>query len=180
MNLAPGEANIFLAGFMLSGKTTVGRELARMTGRRLIDTDAVIEASEGKNVPEIFAESGEPAFRAMERAAVEKSASESKSIVALGGGALMDEANLAAVRKSGVVYYLHTDAAVVVARASADPGSRPLLKGADIGQVMRMMDSRDPTYRRAADRVVDASRPAVDVASDILADFESRTGEEPS
>lgn len=171
--------NIFLTGFMLSGKSTVGRELARLSGRRLVDTDGLVEASEGRSVSDIFAAAGEPAFREMERSAVLEASSGSEAIVALGGGALLDARNVVVVRRSGLVYYLRAEADLVLARRESEPGVRPLVDGAHPDEILRMIRQREESYRMASDAVLDASLPADELAIAILSDFESRTGVKP-
>ena len=79
---------IVLTGFMGSGKSTVGRRLAQRLGWRFVDLDSLIEQRDGRAVSRIFADSGEPAFRAMETDALTSSLRESRLVVALGGGAL--------------------------------------------------------------------------------------------
>ncbi len=86
-----GRDNIFIGGFMCSGKTSVGSELARRLGWTFTDTDRVIEERAGMTVPEIFSILGEPAFRRYEFAAVAGALEGSRQVVSLGGGALVNE-----------------------------------------------------------------------------------------
>ena len=169
-----GKTNIVLAGFMYSGKSTIGVLVARSTGRRLLDTDAMIEAETGSTVSDIFAGPGEAAFRELERSVVARAAAGDDLVIALGGGALMDEANVKQVTGTGVIYYLDLDAAEVMQRAAGSSG-RPLLDGKSVGGVKRLLDGRRDAYLRAADVVVPAAgRKPAEIAEEIVRDFNQR------
>src|SRR5712692_9411329 len=90
---------------MGSGKTEIGRQLAERTGREFIDTDEIVE-SEGSTIADIFAAEGERGFRARERRAVQHAARARRAVIATGGGAVLDPANVKALRRNGVVVYL--------------------------------------------------------------------------
>lgn len=168
------KTNIVLAGFMYSGKSTIGELVARSTGRRLLDTDAMIERETGSKVSDIFAGPGEGVFRELERSAITRAAAGDGLVIALGGGALMDEANVEKVSGTGVIYYLDLDANEVVRRA-AGSSSRPLLDGKSVAGVKRLLDGRRDAYLRAADAVVQtAGREPVDIADEIVRDFNQR------
>src|SRR5687768_16273600 len=110
---------------MGSGKTEVGWALASNTGRRLIDTDDMVE-SLGRSISEIFASDGETAFRAMERDAIAKAAQRKAAIVATGGGAVLDPANVDALRRTGVLVHLHAEPDEIVRRLASSE-NRPLV-----------------------------------------------------
>jgi len=168
------KTNIVLAGFMYSGKSTVGELVARSTGMRLVDTDAMIELETGETVSEIFAGRGESAFRDLERAVVERVAAGGDLIIALGGGALMDETNVKKVTRTGVVYYLDLDADEVMRRATGSSG-RPLLDGKSVGGVKRLLDGRRDAYLRAADVIIyTGGREPGEIAEEIARDFNQR------
>jgi shikimate kinase len=170
------KTNIVLAGFMYSGKSTIGELVARSTGRRLVDTDEMIERETGSTVSEIFAGRGESAFRDLERSVVERVAGGGDLVIALGGGALMDEANVEKVTETGVVYYLALDADEVVRRAAGSSG-RPLLDGKSVEGVKRLLDGRRDAYLRAADLIVEtAGREPGEIADEIARDFNQRKG----
>ncbi|MFI5349465.1 MAG: shikimate kinase [Elusimicrobiota bacterium] len=120
---------VYLTGFMGTGKSVVGRELARRLKRTFVDLDAVIERSSGKSVAELFEKRGERAFRRLESAALKKTAKKRGLVVALGGGALLDRRNLALVGKTGVLVRLTCSRRELVRRLRASRLSRPLLAG---------------------------------------------------
>ena len=176
------KTNIVLTGFMYSGKSTVGELVAASTGKGFVDTDAMIESETGMAISEIFGGQGEDAFRKMERGAVERVSAGGEQVIALGGGAVMDEANIAMVRESGVVYYLKVDAGEVARRAAGSSG-RPLLDGRSPEEVKRLLESRRDSYIRAADAIVEtAGRSPAQIADEIARDFKmkkSRDGGDP-
>ena len=117
--------NMVLAGFMGTGKTTIGRLVAGLTGLAFVDTDDLIVAEAGRSIAAIFAEDGEAAFRALEAAVCLRVAGQSGQVVATGGGALLNPAVLAAFVEGGVVIGLHCELAEIVRRVGHDP-ARPL------------------------------------------------------
>ncbi len=150
---APG--NVFLIGFMASGKTRVGRALARRLGSRFVDADLEVERSEGRKVAEIFASRGEAHFRELEVRAIARIAGGEGQVVGVGGGAAMDPRNVAAMRRAGVVVYLETPLAVLFERAEKQgTASRPVWRGATRTARLRNMAllyaARRGAYRRAA------------------------------
>ena len=100
------EKNIVLIGMMGSGKTTVGRLLARRLGRELADTDALIEQRTGRSIPDIFARDGEPAFRALELELCRELSGRKGLVIACGGGLPMQEEAIAALKENGLVFWL--------------------------------------------------------------------------
>ncbi|BDG09551.1 shikimate kinase [Anaeromyxobacter paludicola] len=130
-----------LAGMMGAGKSTVGRELARLLGRRFVCTDAVIEARAGKPIARIFAEDGEPAFRALERQVVASLAG--PLVVDLGGGAFCAQASAEHLLRRGRVVFLDVSAAEAARRIGAT-GHRPLAASWE-----PLLRRRLPLYRRA-------------------------------
>ncbi|MFH1725897.1 MAG: shikimate kinase [Elusimicrobiota bacterium] len=139
-------------GFMASGKTSVGRALARRLGRAFVDTDAEIARAEGRGIPRIFAEDGEAAFRRMEERAISRASRGGGLVVAVGGGAVTRPRNVAAMRRSGRVVYLEASFAVLRARAERDGArKRPVWR-----EAKRLLPRRRPVYRRVADLKVRA------------------------
>lgn len=163
-----------LTGLPGSGKTTVGRELSRLGGRPFVDLDDRVEASWGLSVSEIFETRGEPAFRRAELEALETVLAEPgpAPVVALGGGALTAAGCRRALEGAGArVAWLDAPPSCCAERLSRSPGGRPLLEGAEGDQLVetiaRLLQLRRPAYASAALRV-DATRPAPDVARDLL------------
>ena len=99
--------NLYLVGFMGTGKTTIGRELAKAMGRKFLDTDHVLEKRFGKSVNEIFAEDGEAAFREAEQALSLELAETENKVIGTGGGTIMDPVSLEAFEKSGLLLRLY-------------------------------------------------------------------------
>ncbi len=133
---------VALAGMMGSGKSTVARELSRLLGRRLVDTDAEVERRARRPVAALFAERGEPAFRALEREVVRGLAG--PLVVALGGGAFCDPGNAEHLIRVGRVIFLDVSAGEA-ARRMGGGGGRPLARRWE-----ELLRARLPLYRRAS------------------------------
>jgi shikimate kinase len=146
LRLSRQQSLIFLVGFMGAGKTTVGKYLAERLGVSFIDLDDLIEAKAGKPVRDIFSTTGETAFRELERQAVESLATITSTVVALGGGAYVMEANRAKLRELGITVWLDCSAELCWLRISGDPG-RPLL-GA-LSDMEKLLELRRPEYEQA-------------------------------
>jgi shikimate kinase len=118
--------NIFLTGFMATGKTVVGQALARRLGRPFVDLDSEIERAAGLSVAEVFSRFGEGEFRSREREAIERVSRSTAAVVATGGGAVVDPRSRAVMRAAGKIVCLTADAEAILARLG--PGTdRPLL-----------------------------------------------------
>jgi shikimate kinase len=160
---------IVLTGFMGTGKSEVGRRLARRLGRPFVDTDDLVEAATGRSVREIFAVEGEGRFRDLERVAVEKACSVPEAVIATGGGTVMDPENRRRLAAAGPIVCLAADPEVILGRVR-DPGTRPLLAGAPaptdrLGRIRSLLDARAATYALAA-HTVDTSGLTVDEVVD--------------
>ena len=142
-----------LVGPMGAGKTTVGRLLAGAWGVPLRDTDEDVEAAEGRSISDIFVESGEAHFRALEAAAVARALDEHDGVLALGGGAVLDPATRDRLRGRPVVF-LRVGLTDAVKRVGLGT-SRPLLLGNVRGTIKRLLDERTPVYESVASVVVD-------------------------
>ncbi len=158
---------IVLTGFMGTGKSEVGRRLAKRLGRAFVDTDELVEARAGKSVATIFSDEGESRFRALERQAVADAAGRTGAVIALGGGAVLDPENLSRVRASGVLVCLTARPDAILARIG-DVRQRPLLASGDPrANIERLLDERREAYG-AADITVDSSdRNADEVVEEI-------------
>ncbi|MBR1482085.1 MAG: shikimate kinase [Ruminococcus sp.] len=146
--------NIVLCGFMGCGKSTVGRNLARKTGRHFVDMDAYIEQKAGCTVKEIFAARGEDGFRELEHEVCRELAEKNNLIIAAGGGALTFERNVAAFRGKDTIVLIDVPLEIIRRRLRSDT-TRPLLQRPDRDEAMtELYNRRDPLYRAAADIVV--------------------------
>lgn len=166
--------NVILIGFMGAGKSTVGRELERLGGFRLIDLDAVIVHLAGRSIPEIFADEGEERFREYETAALRSLDGDHRTAIATGGGVIGREENWTLMRSLGPVVYLRADWQTLRRRLAGSQG-RPLADaGQDSAQVEALWRKRLPQYERA-DIIVDTDRlDSTQVAQTILRQLENR------
>lgn len=163
--------NLVLIGFMGAGKSTVGRACARDLGFAFRDSDAAIEQRAGKPISDIFADDGEAAFRELETATVHSLARRSRTVLATGGGVVLDPTNVAALRETGVVILLWADTETVLARTSRR-STRPLLAGSagPRARIESLLAQREPLYSAAADAVVDTTGlPRREVVDRVLA-----------
>ena len=143
--------NIVLTGMMGAGKTTVGKLLARRFLRPFADTDALIEEREGRSIPDIFAQDGEDAFRALELNLSRELSGQSGLVVACGGGLPTQEEAISALKQNGLVFWLDRDPGETY--DALDVTGRPLAQ-AGREDFIRRYQSRVPVYRRWADRVI--------------------------
>jgi shikimate kinase len=161
--------HLVLVGLMAVGKTTVGARCAARLGRPFVDTDDLVAIHTGRTVPDLFA-AGEPAFRVAEqRAVADACASPTPLVIACGGGAVLDPANRAQLRRHGIVVWLRAAPSVLAARAGADRADRPLLAGpAPVETLTALAEARDAAYRATADRSVDAGAAGPDAVADAV------------
>jgi shikimate kinase len=160
-----GRRSIVLVGLMGCGKSTVGRRLAQRLSLRFVDADEEIELAANKSIREIFAEHGEPYFRAGERRVIARILRSGPQVLATGGGAFMDPETRRAIAENGIAVWLKADLPLLMRRV-ARRTNRPLLQADDPEKVMRhLMDARYPVYAEAA--VTVTSR---DVSHDAMAD----------
>lgn len=148
-------SRVFLVGPMGSGKTTIGRQLARGLKLAFVDSDAEIEHRSGADIPWIFDVEGEAGFRDREEAVIEALTLCDDTVLATGGGAVLREANRRALAERGFVVYLHAPLAEQLRRTRKDR-NRPLLQAGDPESTLRrLFAERDPLYRSVADLVID-------------------------
>ncbi len=161
-----------LVGTMGAGKTTVGRLLADALGVGFLDSDHAVEARAGKPVQEIFVDDGEAAFRSLERTAVAAALDEHDGVLALGGGAVLDEGTRALLAEQRVVF-LRVGLTDAVKRVGLGVG-RPLLLGNIRARVKQLLDERTPVYEGLAKLTVDTDgRTPQEVVAEIVARIES-------
>lgn len=150
--------NIILIGFMGSGKSTVGRMLARQLRFRFLDTDKLVEERARLAIPEIFAQHGEADFRGRETAVLESLCGVRQHILATGGGIVTVPENIPLLRSLGLVVLLKADPDEIFRRVSRN-AERPLLQVEDPRRrVLDLMATRQPFYDSAAHFTVDSTR----------------------
>ncbi|MBA3848538.1 MAG: shikimate kinase [Opitutus sp.] len=160
--------NLYLVGFTGAGKSTVGRHAARELGFEFIDSDHAIEAAHGKPVARIFAEEGEPAFRALERKFIESGHPAHGCVVACGGGLIVPEGMLGLVKSRGVAVCLHASLATVLQR-TARTAHRPLLQVENREERLRtLFAAREEIYRRTGATVLTDGRPLREIVAHVL------------
>jgi shikimate kinase len=156
---------VYLVGMPGSGKSVVGQELAARLGVPFIDLDREIERTAGASVSEIFQAQGEPAFRAMEAAALVEASMHDPSVVACGGGVVLEPANRITLRATGTCVFLDVPIDRLRERVRPDR-DRPLIRRE--GDLDRLLSEREPLYREFAGHVVEGSGDPGDVAAAII------------
>ncbi|MBI2836331.1 MAG: shikimate kinase [Chloroflexi bacterium] len=164
------KTNIALIGFMGTGKSAVGRVLAKKLRRKFIELDSLIEQKAGKSIPDIFQQDGEIGFRQLEIDATKDVAQEKRAVIACGGGVVLNRINIDRLRESTVIVYLTASPGVILRRTSSDRNIRPLLNVSDQAQRIReLLKFRKPFYERAADVTINTSKVDIGaVAEQIL------------
>ena len=144
---------IFVTGFMATGKSKIGPILAALTGRTYLDTDEMIVESAGKDIPAIFADDGEAAFRDHEHESVTRAAQSDPSVISLGGGAIAHERNWDVIGSRGVCLCIRASVDTIFERVARKRDERPLLAGltdeACRTKIESMLEEREPFYSRA-------------------------------
>jgi shikimate kinase len=166
--------NIILIGYRGSGKTSVGRELAKLLERPFFDSDRMVFAKTGRTVGEIVEAGGWPAFREAEKAVIAELSALDQAVISLGGGAVMDPDNVAALEERGKFVWLKADARTLARRMQGEKngsGQRPSLTGAGtLEEVERVLAERLPVYRALADLAVDTTgKYPAGIAAEIAA-----------
>ena len=158
MHALETQRNIFLIGLMGSGKTTIGRALAKKLNLRFLDSDHEIEARTGVAISVIFDIEGEASFREREASAIRDLTEQSGIVLATGGGAVLNEQSRHYLHSRGTVIYLRASVAHILKRTSSDK-KRPLLRTPDPRKVVEeLARQRDPLYQEIAHMVVDTGR----------------------
>ena len=167
-------SRVFLIGYRGTGKSTVARHLARELGYEAIDADDEIEAHAGGSIAELFATSGEPAFRDLEQQVVADLCRRERVVIALGGGAVLREANRTAIRACGdPVVWLIASPETILSRVAADGSTssrRPNLTTAGgLAEIEQLLKARLPQYRECATLVVDTEgKSPEEIAAEIM------------
>lgn len=168
--------NIYLAGFMGTGKSTVGRELARFMGRKFIDMDALLEERAGMSVNDIFDAHGEEYFRKMELELAQELSGEENRVVATGGGTILNDEIRELFAKDGLIICLVADTEQLVARLKRTD-KRPLLRGDRekvAEKVMQLLNDRQNIYFKIPIRVDTTNLTPQEAAKKIIETLKMR------
>ena len=141
--------HVVLVGLSGSGKSTIGRLLAERLGRPFVDTDDLIVQRAGMPIPQLFAERGEPEFRALERAAVAAAIDGPAAVIATGGGAPVDSDNRRLLWDGNLVVWLDAPVAALTRRVGSAGDGRPLLAGGAAERLAALRAAREPVYAQA-------------------------------
>jgi shikimate kinase len=171
LNLTPSPGNIFLIGYRGTGKTTVARLLAGRLDWDCVDADALLEATAGRTIRQIFAAEGEDGFRDRESAVLEEICRKTKQVVATGGGVVLRPENRDRLKLAGYVVWLSADSQTLWQRLQLDAATaerRPNLTSGGLEEIQELLAKREPLYRHCADLAVDTgSRTPEEVAAII-------------
>jgi shikimate kinase len=171
--------NIVLIGYRCSGKTSSGKIIAKKTGRRFIDIDAMIEQRSGSSIEEIIAVKGWKHFRGLEKEVIKEISGMDNLVIATGGGVVIDEDNVMNLKKNGFVVWLKAGIDILKERIERDEVSgitRPSLTGRDtMDEVEAVLASRNPLYKKAGDLVIETDKISIrEVANLIIKEASSR------
>ena len=156
--------NIYLVGFMASGKTVTGKELAKSQKWQFVDLDELIELKERRSIADIFAKEGEPYFRRVEKLVLREVAAEECFVVACGGGVVLDPDNLKLMKQTGKVVCLTVSAENILKRACGK-NHRPLLNVADPKKQIELLLKLRAPYYAQADLAIDTDKLSVKEAA---------------
>ena len=163
--------NIALTGFMGCGKTAVGRVVSKVSGFEFLDTDQFIEDHVGMSIPRIFEKQGEDSFRQYEREVVALLANQENTVIATGGGLLVDRSNMDAMKQYSMVFCLWASSESIWRRVK-DKSHRPLLQTENPKKrIIDLMEQRKSAYSQADMLVNTEYRSAKEVAQLILSQF---------
>ena len=164
----PPAINLYLVGFMGTGKSTVGRQVAQQLGFRFLDSDQEIERQQGKAVAKIFADEGEAKFRGLEREFIEHQHPAQNCVVACGGGLVVPPGMLELLRRHGIVMCMHAPIETVL-RRTMHATHRPLFEVENREQRVReLYAQREEIYRRAGTMVLTDHRPLREIAAHVI------------
>jgi shikimate kinase len=159
---------LILTGFMGSGKSSVGRVLAKRLCCPFVDLDAEIVATAGRSINDIFSHDGEQAFRSMENACLKRILGGGRSVIATGGGVVVSDDNRSNMRRQGIVVNLVVSLPQVLKRLDG-AADRPLFAGSNAANSVKLlMDDREQFYTDADIRIDTDGKSVEDVAAEIL------------
>ena len=165
-------SNVILVGFSGTGKSLVGQEVARLLGWKFVDSDGEIERGTGKLVPRIFAEDGESAFRAVEKQVIGELCLGQHTVIATGGGTVLDPDNWELMKSSGLVVRLDARSETIYARLQdgqgGSAGDRPLLASDDPLERIRLLKSEREGHYSKAHRTVNTDDLTMSQVAEVV------------
>ena len=162
------QKNLVLIGFMGTGKSSVGKALAKKTGRTLLDVDQHIEEVQKRRIADIFENDGEVAFRKIEKSAIREASGGKNLIITTGGGAVLDAENLEALKANGILVALEASPETIYQRVK-DSRHRPLLRSNDVpAEIRKLLEARRPFYAKADLTLATDGKTATEVADEIM------------
>ncbi len=163
------KSNIALIGFMGTGKTAVGQILANKLKLKFVETDTLIQERSAKNIPQIFSEMGEIGFRELEIEATKIAARNKKSVIACGGGLVLNRINIDRLKIDAIMVYLTASPKETLKRVSRQVGERPLLDVQDpLATIHDMIKFRKPFYEKAADIIINTNRKKPEIVAEEI------------
>ncbi len=160
--------NIAITGFMASGKTETSKELAKISGFKFVDTDDMIVRREGRSINEIFERDGEEYFRQKEYETVLEAGKMRNTIISTGGGVVLSEDNMKALRENSVVFNLSPSFDVIKTRIEEAAKTRPLMKNSSIEEIHNRFMARIPYYSNCDYKIeIDFSHTPIMIAKKI-------------
>lgn len=161
--------NIALVGFMASGKSTISKYLAQKLQLRVVSIDVMIVEKEGRLITDIFKDSGEPYFRAVETQVVAQAVKLENVIIDCGGGVVLAEENIVNLKSNSILIYLSTSPEVIYERAKKET-HRPLLNVEDpLGKIKELLTARLPFYQKADFTVTTDDKTIDQISEEIVA-----------
>lgn len=172
---SPSRPNLYLVGFMGTGKSVIGRKLSELLNYSFIDSDDWIEQREGQPIPEIFQTRGEAYFRSCERDFIESGHPAEATVVSCGGGLIIPEGMVEQVKEKGRLFCLFASPETILKRTQNNP-NRPLLQGEDPeARIRTLMAEREPIYLKAGTLITTDQRPIPEIVNHIKRLYEQQT-----
>lgn len=159
--------SLYLVGFMGTGKSSVGKKMAERLKRRFIDLDDLIELKAKKRISDIFAEDGEPYFRKLEKNTLREISLKDKTVVACGGGIVIDPENIEIMKQTGRIICLTASPEVILKRVSGT-GKRPLLNVSDPKKQIELLLERRAVCYAQADGTIDTTGLSLEEVADKI------------
>jgi shikimate kinase len=164
------QKNLFLVGYRGTGKTVLGKMVAKKIGLSFVDTDELIVKLAGKKIPEIFAEDGEEEFRRIETEALKIASNELGKVISCGGGIVTKERNHLLL-KQGIVCLLKADAKTIYERIYSDSNRPSLTNKNPFDEIVHLLDVREPLYQKVKDFEVNTTQSKESCVKQIIQNY---------